>query len=561
MAFPAFAYPAFSGAAAHRATPSSVCTLSYLPRALSACRYPRRAWRCNPAQSSFVSSRDLLPEDATTARCASWHVGRIVTAQLTPSGAPAEALSDCPEPILKAVERLLRQPRITVQDVAASAGVNVSEARDGLVVLANLTGAAIDVTDSGEIAYRFKPNVRQMLRQKSLRASLRMAWRRAFPLLFTAVRVSFGAFLILSIVVTFVAILALSVAASSSSSDERSDRRGSGGGGGGFNLMFGGPRLFGPNIFDVIFYSRRVGDGRGVSRDSQTRGEPSGMSFLESVYSFVFGDGDPNEVVMTVNRWRKMAAVIRANNGAVVAEQLAPFLDLAPNFQPSTSKTVNVVESYMLPVLQRFHGFPDVTPGGDIVYLFPEFGLTGSSRGISASLDLAGAASMSATRETERVLTKASKGQAFMAGALGALNLGAALTLGSMLATAVPSTVDSAAFLSIIRAVYPGILGYALTFVLVPAARLLWLKRLNNGIRARNGSRDRASLALARPSAELRNKLEAASQRAQAARVVSGDSVIYSSDLDAISQPGLQRQATSDFDKRLRDASSDSGTK
>jgi hypothetical protein len=534
------------------------------PTSSSALRRVAPSWpESSPARplvalshSSFVSRR-LRPLNKSTAALASPpHSRRILTAQLTPYAASAEALSDCPEPVLQAVERLRRQPRVTVQDVAATAGVNIADARDGLVVLANLTGAAIDVTDSGELAYRFKPNVRQLLRQKSLRASLRMAWDRAFPFLFSAVRVSFGAFLILSILVTVLAIVALSVAASSSSNDERSERRGGSGGG----IMFGGPRLFGPNIWDVIFYSRRMGGGRGLAYE-RTREEENGvvpkMSFLESVYSFVFGDGDPNKAILSTSRWRKMAAVIRANDGAVVAEQLAPFLDLPADYQPTTSSTVTVVESYMLPVLQRFHGFPEVTPSGDIVYLFPEFGLTGSSRGVASTLDLTGSASLTGTREAERVLTEATKSQAFMAGALGAFNLGAALTLGSMLASAIPATADSAALLNLLRGLYPGLLGYALTFVLVPAVRLFWLKGVNKGIKARNASRDRASFALSRPTTELRNKLAAAAQKARSARVISGDSVVYSSDLDSNDQAGLERKATSDFDQRLRDASTD----
>lgn len=475
----------------------------------------------------------------------------------SPVSRSSDALKDVPEPVLFAVEKLARQPRVTVPDVAAAAGVDIPAAENALVTLANVTGAAIDVTDGGELAYRFPRNVRQVLTQKSIRAALRMAWEKAFPFLFTAVRIGFGAFLLISIVLTFLLIAALS--ASARSSDDRDDSYRRDGGG---TIFFGGPRVFGPNIFDIMFYSRRYGPygsnryayDRGMEPDQRKNSGPA-MSFLASVYSFVFGDGDPNKDLMTSKRWRKIAAVIRANNGAVVAEQIAPFLDLPKGYQPqsplSTSDSV-VDEGYMLPVLQRFHGHPEVTDDGDLVYVFPDFGLTGSSRGTGASLDLAGPAASAAIREKELQLSEATDGQKLLAGGLGILNLGGALTLGSLLSSTIPSTADSAALLSFAKGLYPGLLLYALTFVFVPIARYFWQRRANREIRERNRGRESAAVALARPNGDLRRKLMAAARRAQTERVVSGDSVIYSSDLPS-DQPSIQRQISNDFDRRLRE--------
>ena len=48
----------------------------------------------------------------------------------------------------------------------------------------------------------------------------------------------------------------------------------------------------------------------------------------------------------------------RANGGAVVAEQLAPYLDVP---LPNEISTTNLVqENYMLPVLSTFNGRPEV---------------------------------------------------------------------------------------------------------------------------------------------------------------------------------------------------------
>jgi hypothetical protein len=54
--------------------------------------------------------------------------------------------------------------------------------------------------------------------------------------------------------------------------------------------------------------------------------DPQEMGFLESVFSYIFGDGDPN-LDLETKRLQLASNMIRANNGAVTAEQLAPFCD------------------------------------------------------------------------------------------------------------------------------------------------------------------------------------------------------------------------------------------
>ena len=51
-----------------------------------------------------------------------------------------------------------------------------------------------------------------------------------------------------------------------------------------------------------------------------------GMSFLESVFSVLFGDGDPN-ADLEERRSKAVAKLIRAKGGAVTAEELAPYMD------------------------------------------------------------------------------------------------------------------------------------------------------------------------------------------------------------------------------------------
>ena len=78
---------------------------------------------------------------------------------------------------------------------------------------------------------------------------------------------------------------------------------------------------------------------------------PPPMSFPEALFSFAFGDGDPNKALPAA-RTRALAEVIRANGGAVVAEQLAPYLDPPadlPNARGAEFEGTNVDESWVLP--------------------------------------------------------------------------------------------------------------------------------------------------------------------------------------------------------------------
>merc|ERR1712137_488581 len=90
---------------------------------------------------------------------------------------------------------------------------------------------------------------------------------------------------------------------------------------------------------------------------------PPKMSFFESVYSFVFGDGDPNKQIREERRWQLVAEAIAESGGSVVAEQVAPFLD-PPKWNGVDEQ--RALDQAMLPVLLRLRGRPEVGPEGDI---------------------------------------------------------------------------------------------------------------------------------------------------------------------------------------------------
>lgn len=108
------------------------------------------------------------------------------------------------------------------------------------------------------------------------------------------------------------------------------------------------------------------------------------MGFLQSVYSFVFGDGNPNSDYEE-DRWQQVASVIRQNGGVVTAEQLAPYLDPPEDWEPTGSRETTVAdESFILPALLRFGGEAEVDDKGNLLYRFSELQKTATSISLPA---------------------------------------------------------------------------------------------------------------------------------------------------------------------------------
>jgi len=206
---------------------------------------------------------------------------------------------------------------VVVSDVAVKAGVSLSQARKDVAALAAITRADIAVSSDGELIYQFPSNLKTNLAQNSAKFKLSQQLAKAWPTLFWGIRVTFGITLIASVLAVFSTIFFIK----SSSSDDRDERRDRGGSFGGSSFSY----IWGPSPFDFLYWNRPYG-----YYASPRYNDPEDMGFLTSVYSYVFGDGDPNRN-LNENRLKLASAVIRRSNGAVTAEQLAPFCDDSPN--------------------------------------------------------------------------------------------------------------------------------------------------------------------------------------------------------------------------------------
>jgi len=419
--------------------------------------------------------------------------------------------------IMQAVEQL--GYRVTVGDVAAKAGLDVNFAQRELLTLASEAGGNLQVAESGDIAYLFPNNFRDILRNKFLRLQLQEWWQKIWRILFYLIRISFGIVLVASILLILVAITILL----SSGSDNNGGGGGEGGGGGGGR---GGGFLFFPYFWNDllwIFYWNH--DEPYYQQRSRLTGQKPQMSFLEAVFSFIFGDGNPNHN-LEERKWSDIATAIRNNRGAVVAEQIAPYLD---NLGQGYAREY---EEYMLPALARFDGRPEVSPQGQIVYHFPQLQTTATERNsqpVAAYL-----------REILWRFSNASSGQIMLAAGLGSVNLVGALVLGNLLS----NSAIASGFIGFVSAIYPMILIYGVGFLAIPLIRYFWIQWKNSRIEARNQERQQRAMLLNEPDANLLQKLAYAREFA-AENVLTGEDLAYTTETE-LTQQELEQSAKID---------------
>ncbi|EGK83543.1 hypothetical protein D0A34_00535 [Microcoleus vaginatus PCC 9802] len=425
--------------------------------------------------------------------------------------------------IMQAVEQL--GYRVTVGDVAAKAGLDIHFAQRELLTLASEAGGNLQVAESGDIAYLFPKNFRDILRNKFLRLQLQEWWQKIWRILFYLIRISFGIVLVASILLIFVAITIL---LSSGDSNNGGGGGGEGGGGGGR----GGSFLFFPYFWnDLIWIFYWNHDQPYYQQRSRLTGQKPQMSFLEAVFSFLFGDGNPN-YNLEERKWIDIATAIGNNRGAVVAEQIAPYLD---NLGQGYAREY---EEYMLPALARFDGRPEVSPEGQIIYHFPQLQTTAVQKNpqpVAAYL-----------REMLWRFSNASSGQIMLAAGLGAVNLVGALVLGNLLS----NNLIAGGFIGFVSPVYPMLLIYGVGFLAIPLIRYFWIQWKNSRIEARNQERQQRAMLLNEPDGSLLKKLTYAREFA-AENFLTGEDLAYTTETE-LTQQELEQSAKIDAEWQRR---------
>ncbi len=418
-------------------------------------------------------------------------------------------MSEARERLMKVAAQ--RNYRVTIGEVAAVAGVPLAEARRELTLLAQDTQGHLQVSEQGEIVYEFSPQWKQILEQKQFKEKLLSFWNSIKGALFYAVRISFGIVLVLSILIIVVALIALYIAANSNrNSDDRRDNDFSFGGGG-----------FGYFWNPYIFYW-----GDPYQRQQERRQRNEKMGFLEGVFSFIFGEGDPNRD-LEKRRWSLVGRKIRQEQGVVTAEQLAPYLE-----GPYTEQ-----EDYMLPALVKFDGQPQVSDEGGLVYVFPQLQ-------VSANESYEGGTSETLVEKPWK-FSEADGTTLTWAGLLGVANFLGAWFLALQFDQI---SAELGGYLGWVEAIMPFLLAYGTLFLAIPAYRYFTLGSKNIAVEKRNAFRSNRVRVLKSPTPALQQKMAWAKQFAKK-QIIGKEDVIYSTDRDLIEQKDLDMD---DFDQKLK---------
>jgi len=269
---------------------------------------------------------------------------------------------------------------ITLADVAAGTGLALNRVRELVPLAADEYSARLEVTQSGEILYSFPRGFSSRYR------GLAPAFRRGFAAFtrFAAVagKLMFKAWIMVMLLGYFLLFIAIALAALVLSMAARNNRSGGGHSGGGMNASLGIFNL----IIRIWFYSELLGASRragwqGGGWDGRSSApKKKGRPLHKAIFSFVFGDDDPNSDRQTLEK-KEFVAYIRNRRGVVSL----------PELMVLTGQDSPKAESYITSLCAEFGGSPEVTDEGTIVYRFDEILLS------RTNTSNAGAAQSSAT--------------------------------------------------------------------------------------------------------------------------------------------------------------------
>jgi hypothetical protein len=258
----------------------------------------------------------------------------------------------------KLTEALKKRRRgLTAADAAAATALPLAVVRELLPRAADEYSARLEVTESGEIRYSFPRGF--VSRYRGFRAGFSKFFEKAARLAKTLAAGLFKIWIMVMLIGYFVlfmlialASLFITVAARSSNSD---NRRGGGGG------LFVSAHVF-DLIFRLWFYSeltksmdrRRGPPGYGAAK-------PEGRPLHRAIFSFVFGDGDPNGDWETREK-KAFIAYVQANRGVVSLPEFMALAGLGPRR----------AEEEIMARCSEFGGSPELTEEGTLVYRFDE---------------------------------------------------------------------------------------------------------------------------------------------------------------------------------------------
>ena len=250
----------------------------------------------------------------------------------------------------------------TAADLVAQTGLPTTQVETEIKAVSDEYGARLRVTESGELLYSFPSGFRSRYRGfvptflRGWKAFKKTAARVGAALFKVWIVVMLVGYFVLFVALALVAMLAsVAVSMSGNSRDSRSSDRGGGLGG------LGGMMIF-DTIIRIWFYSELFKDPyqRQYERDARSAGRSQKRPLYKAIFSFVFGDGDPDSGWEAVEK-KAVVAFVQAHKGVVTM----------PEFMSITGLPPLEAEQRINRYLVEFEGSPEVTEGGAIYYSFP----------------------------------------------------------------------------------------------------------------------------------------------------------------------------------------------
>lgn len=360
-----------------------------------------------------------------------------------------------------------RGGRLTAGEAAARTGLPLEQAERGLLALAVAGGAALQVGHDGSVAYSFPRHLRRRLLARSWRRQLEAGLRWFWHLAVLLVRLSIVTVLVLLVLVVSLILLGVGLV-QLLRSDDGIEAVG--------QLLLGTLETLVRGLPD-LFLDRPSGDRPPPAAPGEWRSLV--LPFLDAAFSVLFGDGNPNRD-REQRRWSRIGCFLRHRDGAVIAEDLAPLLDLPQRPRDGEHATA-LADAAMLPVLLRFDGRPEVSERGDLAYHFPALQVDAAPGGRipRPARKTASEFPSPPLRERRLPFSRTSSGQRWTYFGLSTT----LLVLAPMLFDLIRPTPAALAALGQFA------IGYALVLLLIPLLRLPFLHWRNRRIERRNHRR------------------------------------------------------------------------
>jgi hypothetical protein len=248
-----------------------------------------------------------------------------------------------------------RRRGATVADLVAATALPLAVVREQLPRAADEYAARLEVTESGEIRYSFPHGF--VSRYRGFRVGLRRFFESAGRVIRVVAAGAFKVWIMVMLVGYFalfmliaLASLVLAVAGRSSNSGGRD--RDSGGG------LFVATHIF-DLIFRLWFYSELTKSAS--PRHYRAAERPKGKPLHRAIFSFVFGDGDPNGD-WEAREKKAFIACVQARRGVISLPEFMALSGLGPA----------AAEREIMARCSEFGGSPEASDEGTIVYRFDE---------------------------------------------------------------------------------------------------------------------------------------------------------------------------------------------